>query len=226
MLNVSPARLLTICIILFFSGRFLYADPTPNALQVFLPQSGILDDAATSPVPATSAAGLAPSAASEFISSSLRTEIKPEDESESSSASDVKDKDGVNDHDLPSEEGGEKGIWINADPMPGCVVCNIGESRYFFSKLRVNILIDCKNSVGDLDEWSVQEHITSGDTSRFKLPVRPHYQTNHDQFFDSPNYVCSAYRKSPFWPSGSTFCLYSMCFPEYLSSSSLISLLK
>jgi len=25
------------------------------------------------------------------------------------------------------EEGEEQGIWINADPLPGCVVCNIGE---------------------------------------------------------------------------------------------------
>ena len=25
---------------------------------------------------------------------------------------------------------GEKGVWINADPLPGCVVCNIGESEF------------------------------------------------------------------------------------------------
>ncbi|KZT34373.1 Clavaminate synthase-like protein [Sistotremastrum suecicum HHB10207 ss-3] len=28
---------------------------------------------------------------------------------------------------LPTEEGSEKGVWIYADPIPGCVVCNIGE---------------------------------------------------------------------------------------------------
>lgn len=28
---------------------------------------------------------------------------------------------------LPDEHGGEQGIWINADPIPGCIVCNIGE---------------------------------------------------------------------------------------------------
>ncbi|TFK40646.1 Clavaminate synthase-like protein [Crucibulum laeve] len=29
--------------------------------------------------------------------------------------------------DLPKEQGSEEGVWINADPIPGCVVCNIGE---------------------------------------------------------------------------------------------------
>ncbi|KAG2010065.1 2OG-Fe(II) oxygenase [Coprinopsis cinerea AmutBmut pab1-1] len=28
---------------------------------------------------------------------------------------------------LPREQGEEEGVWINADPIPGCVVCNIGE---------------------------------------------------------------------------------------------------
>jgi len=28
---------------------------------------------------------------------------------------------------LPDEHGGEEGLWINADPIPGCIVCNIGE---------------------------------------------------------------------------------------------------
>jgi len=28
---------------------------------------------------------------------------------------------------LPAEEGDEEGVWITADPIPGCVVCNIGE---------------------------------------------------------------------------------------------------
>ncbi|KAJ8509240.1 hypothetical protein ONZ45_g8557 [Pleurotus djamor] len=58
---------------------FLYADPTPNALQVFLPQSA----------KATNASSVTAG--------------------------------------LPSEEGGVNGVWITADPLPGCVVCNIGE---------------------------------------------------------------------------------------------------
>jgi isopenicillin N synthase-like dioxygenase len=56
---------------------FLYADPTPSALQVFLAN-------------------------------------RPGE-----SQSDVAK--------LPAEQGSEQGIWINADPIPGCVVCNIGE---------------------------------------------------------------------------------------------------
>lgn len=59
-------------------SSFLYADPTPNALQVFLNRPGAK---------------------------------KP-------------DVSG-----LPAEEGDEEGIWITADPIPGCVVCNIGESE-------------------------------------------------------------------------------------------------
>ncbi|TFK74880.1 Clavaminate synthase-like protein [Pluteus cervinus] len=31
---------------------------------------------------------------------------------------------------LPSEKGSESGVWINANPIPGCVVCNIGESNF------------------------------------------------------------------------------------------------
>ncbi|KAF7314266.1 Clavaminate synthase-like protein [Mycena kentingensis (nom. inval.)] len=54
---------------------FLYADPTPNALQVFLQQPGESTDTSG----------------------------------------------------LPAEQGSAQGIWINADPIPGCVVCNIGE---------------------------------------------------------------------------------------------------
>jgi hypothetical protein len=50
--------------------RFLYADPTPSALQVFL-----------------------------------------------------------------RSPGSAKGVWINADPIPGCVVCNIGESKCFQTHL-------------------------------------------------------------------------------------------
>ncbi|KAF5360915.1 hypothetical protein D9756_004798 [Leucocoprinus leucothites] len=54
---------------------FLYADPTPNALQVFLPRPGV-KQTDTSGLPA---------------------------------------------------EGAEDGIWITADPIEGCIVCNIGE---------------------------------------------------------------------------------------------------
>ncbi|KAJ7250880.1 Clavaminate synthase-like protein [Mycena haematopus] len=56
---------------------FLYADPTPSALQVFLPQTGSSVSADT--------AGLA------------------------------------------AEQGAQEGVWINADPIPGCIVVNIGE---------------------------------------------------------------------------------------------------
>ncbi|KAJ7863128.1 Clavaminate synthase-like protein [Mycena olivaceomarginata] len=56
---------------------FLYADPTPSALQVFLPQ------AEGSSIPDTTG--------------------------------------------LPAEQGAEEGVWITADPIPGCVVVNIGE---------------------------------------------------------------------------------------------------
>ncbi|KAJ7600557.1 hypothetical protein C8J56DRAFT_910602 [Mycena floridula] len=63
---------------------FLYADPTPAALQVFLPRK----DLATS-----------------------------------------LDLTG-----LPDEQGSEEGIWLNADPIPGCVVCNIGEMWEIWTK--------------------------------------------------------------------------------------------
>lgn len=56
---------------------FLWADPTRDALQVFLPQPFVAVE---------------------------------------------------NPGDVPKEEGVEQGIWISADPIPGCVVCNIGES--------------------------------------------------------------------------------------------------
>ncbi|KAF5377963.1 hypothetical protein D9615_006707 [Tricholomella constricta] len=55
---------------------FLYADPTPSALQVFSSRPGAVVLAYPSSV---------------------------------------------------AQVGSEKGVWINADPIPGCVVCNIGE---------------------------------------------------------------------------------------------------
>ena len=30
-----------------------------------------------------------------------------------------------------TDEAVEQGVWINADPIKGCVVCNIGESKCF-----------------------------------------------------------------------------------------------
>ena len=30
----------------------------------------------------------------------------------------------------PRQEGIEEGIWVTVDPVPGCIVCNIGESSW------------------------------------------------------------------------------------------------
>lgn len=92
--------------------RFLYADPTPNALQVFLSEKD-MDDAANTPIRSSSGQGLAPSAASAMMEDVIST----------TAATDVEMSD------LPDEEGTERGVWITADPKPGCVVCNIGESK-------------------------------------------------------------------------------------------------
>jgi len=89
------------------SIRFLYADPTPSALQVFLRRTGATDN---------------------------------------------------HNSGLPAEQGQEEGVWINADPIPGCVVCNIGESEYLTSSLCPHRSLyddDAHCSVGDLDRWSV-----------------------------------------------------------------------
>jgi len=67
---------------------FLYADPTPNALQVYLP--------------AEKAKALSINSSLDPLSS-----IAPNP---------------------PSESPQSSGVWINADPIPGCIVCNIGES--------------------------------------------------------------------------------------------------
>lgn len=71
--------------------RFLYADPTPNALQVFLRRSGAGRDLS----------------------------------------------------DLPAEQGDEEGIWITANPVEGCVVCNVGESEY--SSCLIHVFSSCLN---------------------------------------------------------------------------------
>lgn len=61
-----------------FRGSFLWADPTRNALQVFLQrQFPAVDNPST----------------------------------------------------VTLQDGVEEGIWVNVDPIPGCIVCNIGESQ-------------------------------------------------------------------------------------------------
>jgi len=55
---------------------------------------------------------------------------------------------------LPNENDSEDGMWINADPIPGCIVCNIGESKSgrkaIFRVIHLPML-----SVGDMDKWGV-----------------------------------------------------------------------
>ena len=60
-------------------GSFLWADPTRNALQVFLQrQFSAVENPST----------------------------------------------------VILQDGVEEGIWVNVDPIPGCIVCNIGESQW------------------------------------------------------------------------------------------------
>jgi hypothetical protein len=41
------------------------------------------------------------------------------------------------------QEGIEEGIWITVDPIPGCMVCNIGESQWAITiQAKVHRLID------------------------------------------------------------------------------------
>ena len=126
----------------------MYADPTPNALQVFLTERE-LDDAANTPISLTSGQGLAPSAASAMM----------DDDDATNATADIEMTD------LPTEEGTERGVWINADPLPGCVVCNIGESEFFWAfeltllKIERELIVD--TSVGSLGEWIVQEYAAS-----------------------------------------------------------------
>jgi hypothetical protein len=51
---------------------------------------------------------------------------------------------------LPAEEGEAEGVWINADPIPGCIVCNIGASEQssFFSNVAAsfNAINQCGRS--------------------------------------------------------------------------------
>lgn len=89
---------------------------------MFLPQHGILDDAATTPIPAASTANLAPSAASALVGG-----VEPsESQRPAQPLNAEKDEETMLD-----EQNGTEGVWINADPLPGCVVCNVGESKCF-----------------------------------------------------------------------------------------------
>ncbi len=111
--------------------RFLYADPTPNALQVFLTKEDVLDDKGIAPVPANSTAGLAPSAAS----AQLDTVVHSNNGFKSTSEPEVEDLNSAaasGDSDGKEIKSAEQGVWINADPIPGCIVCNIGESEFMF----------------------------------------------------------------------------------------------
>lgn len=85
-----------------------------------MPQPELLDDVATTPIPVISTVGLAPGAASSLTNSGLKTEIEPDEVVDSVQPGSVS----------ISNEG--KGVWINADSLPGCVLCNIGESKRLF----------------------------------------------------------------------------------------------
>jgi len=77
---------------------FLYADPTPSALQVYLHDAGLLKSIPNVKTPAS----------------------QP-------------DKHRVQGDPVSSQEDG-KGVWINADPIEGCIVCNIGEMWEIWTK--------------------------------------------------------------------------------------------
>jgi isopenicillin N synthase-like dioxygenase len=43
------------------------------------------------------------------------------------------------------QEGIEEGMWIAVDPIPGCMVCNIGESQWMITmQAKVQRLIDMR----------------------------------------------------------------------------------
>lgn len=88
-----------------------------------MPQTGVLEDAATTPIPASGGSGLAPSAASAYMKS-VEVSAVATRPSASQVVHSLRD-----DPIALDDEGGEKGVWINADPIPGCVVCNVGESK-------------------------------------------------------------------------------------------------
>jgi len=78
---------------------FLYADPSPSALQVFLRRPG----------------------------AAIRRTVLQRLKSHLAAAFGGLGATDTGKLGLPAEEGKEEGIWINADPIPGCIVCNIGE---------------------------------------------------------------------------------------------------
>ena len=83
-------------------GSFLWADPTRNALQVFLQRQF---PAAENPSTVTLQGGV------------------------------------------------EEGTWVNVDPIPGAIVCNIGESQSVTESRLVSASNLLYHSVGGLDEW-------------------------------------------------------------------------
>jgi hypothetical protein len=125
-------------------ARFLYADPSPSALQVFLRRPG----------------------------ATIRHTVLQRLKSYLAAAFERLGATGTRELGLPAEQGREKGIWVNADPIPGCVVCNIGESEYFGCVLTPLGMLCTHYSVGDLDEWSVPLNPPSCCPPRIKLSVR------------------------------------------------------
>jgi hypothetical protein len=69
------------------------------------------------------------------------------------------------------QEGIKEGVWITVDPIPGCIVCNVGESQWVIVHAELQRLIAMCDSVGGLDEWHLQEHNSPRNTPRVKLSV-------------------------------------------------------
>jgi len=114
---------------------FLYADPTPSALQVYLRSNDLLKEAsnlsADTPVPNQYQVTNDPAVSK----------------------------------DNTSREIGE-GLWINADPIEGCVVCNIGEMWEIWTK--------------GLYKSTLHRVIHRGDNYRVSIPF--FYEPNFDAY--------------------------------------------
>ncbi|KAF9220945.1 Clavaminate synthase-like protein [Gyrodon lividus] len=81
---------------------------------------------------------------------------------------------------LPDEHGGEEGFWINADPIPGCIVCNIGES------------------VGRTDPISLVWEIWTNGLYKSTLHRVVHRGTNYRiPFFFEPNFTANVKPLAP-----------------------------